>query len=95
MKALTFMQYAKPLALKTVPIRKPAPNEVLVKVRASPINPSDLGFIHGVYGVRRPSIFPVVPGLEGTGTVTEVGSTGNKSWLGKHVSFFIDSQRST
>ena len=89
------MKYAKPLVLQTVPIRKPVANEVLVQVKASPINPSDLGFIHGVYGSTRPTTFPVVAGLEGTGTITELGSGVDKRLLGKDVSFFLDSQRAT
>ena len=91
MRALAIMKYAKPLVLKTLPIKKPVENQVLVKVTASPINPSDLGFIHGVYGTKRPSTFPVVPGLEGTGVVQEIGPGASKDLLGKNVSFFFDS----
>jgi NADPH:quinone reductase-like Zn-dependent oxidoreductase len=47
-------------------------NEVLVKVAASPINPSDLAFLQGEYGIQKP--LPVVPGIEGSGTVVAVGS---------------------
>src|SRR5437899_3713862 len=35
------------LSLVSVPIPAPAPNEVLVRVEASPINPSDLGLLFG------------------------------------------------
>lgn len=91
MRALTITKYAKPLVLKEMPILKPQANQVLVKVKASPINPSDLGFIHGVYGTKRPTTFPVVPGLEGTGTIQELGSGVSKDLLGKNVSFFFDS----
>jgi NADPH:quinone reductase-like Zn-dependent oxidoreductase len=44
---------------------------VLVKVFASPINPSDLAFIQGLYGFKKP--LPAVPGFEGSGTVVESG----------------------
>lgn len=54
------------------PIPKPGHNEVLVKVEASPINPSDLLFITDKYGFRKP--LPVVPGFEGSGTVVAAGS---------------------
>ena len=50
----------------------PGPNEVLVKVAATPINPSDLTFLEGLYGFKKP--IPVVPGFEGSGTVVSVGS---------------------
>ena len=91
MRALTITQYAKPLVLQTLPIKKPAANEVLVKMIASPINPSDLGFNHGVYGTKRPSKFPIVPGLEGTGVVHELGSGVPQEMLGKQISLFLNS----
>ncbi|MFC1975298.1 zinc-binding dehydrogenase [Chloroflexota bacterium] len=61
-------------ALKVVekPMPQPGPNQVLVRMAASPINPSDLGFLQGRYGVRKP--LPIVPGWEGSGTVVAVGS---------------------
>jgi len=90
-RALTITKYAQPLVFGQVPLRKPERNQVLVKVKASPINPSDLGFIHGVYGTKRPTTFPVVPGLEGTGLVQELGPGVSNDLLGKNVSFFFDS----
>jgi NADPH:quinone reductase-like Zn-dependent oxidoreductase len=39
---------------------------------ASPINPSDLKFMVGEYGVRK--ALPVVPGFEGSGTVVAAGA---------------------
>ena len=48
-----------------------AENEVLIKVEAAPINPSDVGFIHGFYPAGK--VAPVSPGLEGTGTVVKAG----------------------
>jgi NADPH:quinone reductase-like Zn-dependent oxidoreductase len=54
------------------PVPKPGPDEVLVKVAASPINPSDLTFLEGSYGFKKP--VPVVPGFEGSGTVVAVGA---------------------
>ena len=33
------------LSLATIPVPKPADDEVLVRVEASPINPSDLGLV--------------------------------------------------
>lgn len=54
------------------PVPKPGPNEVLVKVAASPINPSDQMFLLGKYGFKKPT--PIVPGFEGSGTVVAVGN---------------------
>jgi len=60
------------LRVEQRPVPKPGPNEVLVKVAATPINPSDLAFIEGLYGFKKPT--PVVPGFEGSGTVVAVGN---------------------
>jgi NADPH:quinone reductase len=82
--------------LSEIPIPTPKKGQVLVKMAFSPINPSDLAFLTGNYGLKK--AYPVVPGLEGSGTVTESGggflanrllgkrvactapSTGNGTW---------------
>src|SRR5262249_10571172 len=50
---------------------RPRAGEVLVHMAAAPINPSDLMFINGMYGVKKP--LPAIPGLEGSGTVVAFG----------------------
>jgi len=50
----------------------PAADEVLVKMRAAPINPADLNQIEGKYPVR-PQL-PATPGFEGAGFVVELGA---------------------
>jgi trans-2-enoyl-CoA reductase len=45
--------------------------EVIVKMRAAPINPADLNQIEGKYPVR--AELPATPGFEGAGIVAEVG----------------------
>lgn len=68
----------------TIPVPQPGPGEVLVKMYASPINPSDLAFLAGGYGIKKP--YPVVPGFEGSGTVVAAGKgIFPKLWLGKKV----------
>jgi trans-2-enoyl-CoA reductase len=49
----------------------PALGEVIVKMRAAPINPADLNQIEGKYPVR--AELPATPGFEGAGIVAEVG----------------------
>jgi len=55
-----------------LPVPRPRPGQVLIRVAASPINPSDLMFIRGLYGFKKP--LPAIPGFEGSGTVVESGS---------------------
>ena len=74
MTAVILESYSGAEALRLVqrPVPQPAPNQVLIKVAASPINPSDLMFLLGRYGFQKPT--PVVPGFEGSGTVVAIGS---------------------
>jgi NADPH:quinone reductase-like Zn-dependent oxidoreductase len=60
------------LTVAELPVPRPGPGEVLVKVFASPVNPSDLMFITGNYGFKK--ALPATPGFEGSGTVVESGS---------------------
>lgn len=59
------------ITVAQVPVPRPGPGEVLVKIFASPINPSDLIFLQGRYGFTKP--LPTVAGFEGSGTVVESG----------------------
>ena len=75
MNAVAFDQYGRPAdVLKQVeqPTPTPGRGEVLVKMIAAPINPSDLLYIEGRYGLL-PKSFPCVPGFEGVGVVTANG----------------------
>lgn len=60
--------------LEEVNISKPAEGELLVKMLAAPINPADLNFIQGNYGIR-PEL-PTSPGIEGCGEVIESAAEG-------------------
>lgn len=60
------------LAVEERPTPQPGRGEVLVRMAASPINPSDLASLQGLYGV--PKALPMVPGIEGCGTVVQTGS---------------------
>jgi NADPH2:quinone reductase len=53
------------------PVPRPGRGEVLVRIAAAPVNPSDLMFVRGMYGHRKR--LPVVPGFEGSGVVVESG----------------------
>ena len=73
--ALVYHAHGKPeqvLRLETQPLAAPGPTEVVVRLRAAPINPADLNQIEGKYPVRAP--LPATPGFEGAGVVEEVGA---------------------
>src|SRR5881227_4105603 len=67
------------LRIESRPWPTPAPDEVLVQMRAAPINPADLNQIEGKYPVR-PEL-PATPGFEGAGVIVELG-TGVKNLTG-------------
>jgi len=58
------------LKIEQVAMPRPGKGEVLVKMDAAPINPSDLALVAGGYMERS---YPFTPGLEGSGTVVEAG----------------------
>jgi trans-2-enoyl-CoA reductase len=60
------------LHVESQPWPTPAADEVIVKMRAAPINPADLNQIEGKYPVR--AELPATPGFEGAGLVTDVGA---------------------
>ena len=60
------------LRVESQPWPAPAPDEVVVKMRAAPINPADLNQIEGKYPVR-PEL-PAIPGFEGAGVVVKIGA---------------------
>jgi len=84
MQAVVLGENGGPLKLRQIPVPKPGPGEVLIRMAASPINPSDLGFIRGGYGFQKS--FPIIPGFEGSGTVVSAGpGLLPRLWLGKRV----------
>jgi NADPH2:quinone reductase len=74
MNTIQFQQPGDPATvLKTVNLERPVPRpgEVLVRMLATPINPSDLMYIRGRYTV--PAHCPATPGFEGVGIVEASG----------------------
>jgi NADPH:quinone reductase-like Zn-dependent oxidoreductase len=64
---------------------------LLVKVMASPCNPSDFEYLTGTYGFpdKRPKP-PTIAGLEGSGVVESVGEGVDKGLAGKKVGIFCE-----
>jgi NADPH:quinone reductase-like Zn-dependent oxidoreductase len=72
MRALQIAAYDGNLELVEKPVPRPGPGQALVRMAAAPVNPSDLKFMRGTYGLKKPP--PVVPGFEGSGMVVATGS---------------------
>jgi NADPH:quinone reductase len=84
MQAVQLEKMGGPLVTRTVRVPHPKTGEVLVKISASPVNPSDLARINGISDEQDINSF--IPGLEGSGTVVEAGKgILPRLWLGKRV----------
>jgi mitochondrial enoyl-[acyl-carrier protein] reductase / trans-2-enoyl-CoA reductase len=60
------------LRVVSEPWPEPAPDQVVVKMLAAPVNPADINAIEGKYPARRE--VPAVPGFEGAGVIGDRGS---------------------
>lgn len=87
MRAIVMDCFGEPrdvLQLREIPAPKPGPGQVLIRMLASPINPSDLLQIRGRYA-NSPQL-PTTPGFEGVGVVIASGGGFLAHWLqGKRV----------
>ncbi len=84
MQAVSINKQDGTLVVQNVPVPELAKGEVLVKISAAPINPSDLSRIKN--SNRRDDTTSFVPGIEGSGTVVAAGAgLLPRLWLGKRV----------
>ena len=70
MKAVRQHEPGGKLVIESVPVPRPEKGEVLIRMQAAPVNPSDLTLLKGGYLERE---YPFTPGLEGSGLVVESG----------------------
>lgn len=86
MLSVRFGEFGVPsevLRVEEVERPEPGAGEVLVRMRARPINPSDLLTVRGLYGAL-PKL-PATPGLEGMGVVEAVGEGVERPAVGTRV----------
>jgi NADPH:quinone reductase-like Zn-dependent oxidoreductase len=85
-KCIRFYEFGEPrdvLKVERKVVQRPAHGEILVRMTARPINPSDVIPIRGAYAHR--ITLPAIPGYEGVGIVEEVGPFVSKELLGQRV----------
>ncbi|MFS0785419.1 zinc-dependent alcohol dehydrogenase family protein [Shouchella sp. 1P09AA] len=85
-RCVVYRKFGDPQSVLTVERRNLTPvteEEVLIRMKLMPINPSDLIPIRGAYAHR--TTLPAVPGYEGVGVIEEVGANGSKAYIGKRV----------
>jgi trans-2-enoyl-CoA reductase len=74
---------AEVLRVETRPWPRPEGGEVVVRMKAAPINPADLNQIEGKYPVK--ATLPATPGFEGAGVVAELGEKVSTLTIGQLV----------
>jgi NADPH:quinone reductase len=90
MKAIALNASDTPPALTELPAATPAPNDVLVRVHASSVNPVDVGIAAGM--LEQMGIdyeYPVVLGRDYAGVVEEVGADATRYAIGDKVFGFL------
>jgi len=85
MKAIRVHEFGGPevLRLEEVPMPRPGPSQVLVRMHAVGVNPVETYIRAGTFGYR-PTL-PYTPGNDGAGVVEEIGSDVNKLKPGDRV----------
>jgi NADPH:quinone reductase-like Zn-dependent oxidoreductase len=90
MKAFAVTEPGSPPALRDdVPAPSPSPTEVVVRVRASSVNPVDNGIAAGMLAQFVEHEFPVILGRDYVGTVEQVGSEVTRYSVGDEVYGFL------
>ncbi len=72
MQAVQLDQPGGKLIVRAVHVPQPQAGQVLIRMAAAPINPSDLGALMG-YSYSGERTYPITPGLEGSGRVVAAG----------------------
>ncbi|WP_127359612.1 NADP-dependent oxidoreductase [Actinacidiphila soli] len=89
MRAIAVRKTGDTPELMELPVPRPAPGEILVKLAAASVNPIDVGIAEGLLD-RMPQVYPLVLGVDGTGRVAKAGEAvrGLKPGDTVHGQFF-------
>jgi zinc-binding alcohol dehydrogenase/oxidoreductase len=82
LKAILLRAAGEPLRMEEVPDPTPGPGEAVVELRCAAINHRDVWIQKGTYHVLK---YPIIPGADGAGVVTAVGTGVDRAWLGREV----------
>lgn len=87
MKALVIPGKLQPLELQEKPVPRAGQGEAIVRVHAAALNHRDIWIQKGQYAGLK---YPIVPGSDGAGVVTEMGEPGpqqeiGREWIGREV----------
>ncbi len=91
MRAIAYSRYGGPdvLELVDLPTPKVGPDSVLVRVRATSVNPVDWKVREGYLDGLMDAVFPVVPGWDVSGVVEQVGLDTPEFAVGDEVFGYV------
>src|SRR5215204_4848477 len=95
MRAITLESFESDPTLQEIPTPQIAPNEVLVRVRASSVNPVDNAIAAGMMRGMVEHEFPVVLGRDYAGVVEQAGSDVTRYAGGEEVYGFLPAANPT
>jgi NADPH:quinone reductase-like Zn-dependent oxidoreductase len=84
-KVLELIKFGGELTLVDRKFRELQPKEILVKVICATIHPADMMKIQGIYGGDPQPNLPIIPGIEGSGIIVQVGNEIDSNLVGKRV----------
>jgi NADPH:quinone reductase-like Zn-dependent oxidoreductase len=79
MKVFAIDELGQPGSLRDIPIPEPAEGQVRIRVAAAGLNPFDNAVVQGYVKDHMEHRFPLVPGMDASGTVEALGD-GVESW---------------
>src|SRR2546421_12525826 len=85
MKAFAIDEFGRPGSVRDLPEPEPVYGEVRVRVAAAGLNPFDNAVIQGYLKDRMEHRFPLVPGMDASGTVEVLGSGVESLIVGDEV----------
>jgi NADPH2:quinone reductase len=85
MRAVAVRRFGDTPELMELPIPRPRPGEVLVEVGAASVNPMDWRMAAGEFERQLPHTFPLILGVDGAGTVVELGEGARRFRVGDPV----------
>jgi NADPH2:quinone reductase len=85
MKAFAIGDLGQPGSIHELPVPDPAEGQVRVRVAAAGLNPFDNAVVQGYLKERMEHRFPLVPGMDGSGTIEAVGAGVSARSVGDEV----------
>ena len=91
MRAITYSRFGGPdvLQVTDIPTPKVGPDSVLIRVRASSVNPVDWKVREGHLAEIMDTVFPVIPGWDVAGVVEQVGLDTPEFQVGDEVFGYV------